>query len=93
MKTTRQHIERQLRLADATATGLAEQIDDAEPSDVLEHIRHIARSIDNDDEELFVIPPECRDCGFDGYDDLINIPSKCPACRSRNVSEPVFTIE
>lgn len=91
-RTTRQHIRRQLEFGQASATGLAEQIEDADAADVLEHIEHISRSLETVEEELLVSPPVCKDCGFDGFDKLLNIPSQCPDCRSGNIEEPLFKI-
>lgn len=88
-RTTRQRIAATLREAPATATDLAAELAVPAPQ-VYEHLRHVARSTDD---ELLVAPPECRDCGFDGFDDPLNAPSRCPECRSENLADPVFTIE
>ena len=45
------------------------------------------------DEQLQVAPPACRDCGFDGFDDPVNRPSRCPECRSGTLTDPVFRID
>jgi predicted Zn-ribbon and HTH transcriptional regulator len=42
---------------------------------------------------LLVAPPECRDCGFTDFHDLVNRPSRCPECKSEGVEEPAFRIE
>ena len=89
-RTTRQRIADALRDAPATATDLAADLAVPTPQ-VYDHLRHVARS--TDDEELLVAPPQCRDCGFDGFDDPLNAPSRCPECKSENVAEPTFTIE
>lgn len=66
---------------------------DVQASTALTHVEHIARSLEETDEELLVAPPECRDCGFDDFDDLVNRPSRCPECKSEDVAEPAYTIE
>ncbi|MFB6102788.1 MAG: transcriptional regulator [Haloplanus sp.] len=89
--TTRERIAASLREAPATPSDLSTQVG-VPRSAVYDHIRHVAQSVD-DDEQLLVAPPTCQDCGFDRFDDLINDPSNCPECRSENVAEPAFRIE
>ncbi|MEF8779870.1 MAG: transcriptional regulator [Haloferacaceae archaeon] len=91
-RTTRQRIADALRASEATPSELASRVDAPVPV-VHDHVTHVARSLSGTDEELLVAPPTCRDCGFDGFDDPANDPSRCPECRSENVAEPVFTIE
>jgi len=59
---------------------------------VYEHLEHVAQSVDGD-EQFLVAPPECRNCGFDGFDDPLNYPSRCPDCKDEAIAEPTFTIE
>jgi hypothetical protein len=40
-----------------------------------------------------VAPPECAHCGFADFDDPVNHPSRCPDCRSENLTEAVFKID
>jgi predicted Zn-ribbon and HTH transcriptional regulator len=55
-------------------------------SEVLEHIKHITES-----EDVEVIPPKCKNCEFDNFDNLFD-PTKCPSCRSEWITNPIFTI-
>jgi len=92
-RTTRQRIADFLRGGTAGAGTLANEFD-ITTADALTHVEHIAQSISSEgDERLLVAPPECRDCGFTGFDDLVNRPSRCPECRSENVEEPAFRVE
>lgn len=91
-RTTRQRIAEYLRNNTARASSLATEFG-VSPDDVLSHVEHIAASLDESDEVLLVAPPECRDCGFDAFDDIANRPSRCPDCRSENVEEPTFRID
>ena len=91
-KTTRRQIATHLRGNPAAVGVLANEFD-IHGGEVLSHVEHLSKSLDSTDEDLLVAPPECRDCGFSGFDDLINRPSRCPDCKSENVGEPVFTIE
>lgn len=94
--TTRQRIASELRRRPAARpTALVDMLGDygieVDITTVLDHVEHISQSVDAD-EQLLVAPPECRDCGFDGFDNLVNVPSKCPECRSEWIEEPEFTI-
>lgn len=60
------------------------------PDEIIEHIKEI----NNKDEiQIQVAPPECKDCGFDNWDNIVNIPSQCPECRSEWIEEPLFKID
>ena len=90
--TTRQRIADVLRQGPETASDLSKAVG-VPTSAVYGHLRHVARSLDDADEEFLVAPPECGNCGFSGFDDPLNRPSRCPECRSENIEEAVFTIE
>ena len=57
------------------------------PAGAVDEVEAIARG-----EDVRAAPPRCRACGFDGFDRLANIPSRCPSCRSERIAEPEFTI-
>lgn len=90
--TTRQRIADAIRERPMTARELSETIG-APTSAVYDHVRHVAQSLDGTDEEFLVAPPACRECGFDGFDDPLNYPSRCPECKSERITEPQFLIE
>jgi len=90
-RTTRERMADRLREEPLTASALAREFD-LRTADALGHVEHIAQTLDSSDDELLVAPPECRDCGFDGFDDLVNRPSRCPSCKSENVQEPQFQV-
>ena len=91
MKTTRERIAAHLREESATPSALAASVETT-PASAVRHVRHLARSLEHDDDDLQVAPPACEDCGFDGFDDPANRPSRCPECKSEAVTEPVFRI-
>jgi predicted Zn-ribbon and HTH transcriptional regulator len=90
--TTRRRIADRLREEPAELSTLAEEFD-ATAGSVCSHITHLVQSLDNGSEELLVAGPTCRECGFSGFDDRINRPSRCPECKSESIEEPAFTIE
>jgi predicted Zn-ribbon and HTH transcriptional regulator len=91
VQTRRERIVELLADRVATPSGLAAELD-ATPEAVVDDLEHVARSLDSGESELLVAPPACRDCGFDGFDDPLNRPSRCPECRSESVDEPDVTI-
>ncbi|MFC6753685.1 transcriptional regulator [Halorubrum tibetense] len=88
--TTRQRIAESLRESPATASEIAVDLALPTPT-VYDHLEHVSRSVDGE-EEFLVSPPVCRDCGFDGFDDPVNEPSRCPECKHERVDEPAFVI-
>lgn len=91
-RTTRQRIAARLRDEPATPSALAEEFS-ITAGNALSHVEHLSRSIEGTDETLLVAPPECRECEFTDFEDLLNRPSRCPSCKSESVSEPAFTIK
>ena len=90
-RTTRQRIADFLRDEPAEAGRLANEFEITTDA-ALSHVEHIARSLEGTDEQLLAAPPECRACGFAAFDDLANRPSRCPECKSKDVTEPAFTV-
>ena len=90
-RTTRERMADRLREGHWSASALAREFD-IQTATVLGHVEHVARSLEHSNEEFLVAPPECRECGFDSFDDLLNRPSRCPECKSEAIEEPVFTI-
>jgi predicted Zn-ribbon and HTH transcriptional regulator len=91
-RTTRQRIADRLRETTLSASALAAEFE-IEVGTALSHVRHVAQSLEHEDEQLLVAPPECLDCGFEDFDDPANRPSRCPECNSESLAEPSFTIQ
>jgi len=91
-QTTRERIADTLRERPDTPSGLASAFSLSRGT-ILTHVQHVARSLDGTDEDLLVRPPECRECGFDDFDEPVNVPSRCPACKHEGIEEPAFVIE
>ncbi|WP_246987350.1 transcriptional regulator [Halorientalis marina] len=90
-KTTRQRIADRLRTEAMSAAAIARDFE-VDTATAVSHVEHIAKSLENEDEQLMVAPPTCRDCGFEDFDDLLNRPGRCPDCKSESVEEPAFRI-
>jgi predicted Zn-ribbon and HTH transcriptional regulator len=91
-ETTRRRIIDLLRDREATPSELADELG-VHVRSVYTNLRHVSRSVEAKDERLLVAPPECADCGFDGFDDLLNRPSRCPSCKGERIEEPVLRVE
>ncbi|MFB6307818.1 MAG: transcriptional regulator [Haloarculaceae archaeon] len=91
-RTTRQRIADRLREEPMAASAIARTFE-IQTGAALSHVEHIAQSLEHEDEQLLVAPPECTDCGFTDFDDLTNLPSRCPDCKSEAVSQPMYRIE
>lgn len=90
--TIRERIAERLREEPATPSALASEFAITTGS-ALSHVEHVSRSVEADGERLLVAPPECRECGFSGFDDPLNVPSRCPSCKAESVEEPAFVLE
>jgi len=91
-RTTRERITDRLRGETLTAGSIAGEFG-IRAAEALNHLEHIAQSLEGTEETLLVAPPECADCGFDAFDDLLNRPSRCPECKGESVAEPAFRVE
>ena len=58
---------------------------------ILEELRAIQRIVKREGKVLLIKPAECRKCGF-VFKPEINIPSRCPRCKSEWIEEPRFKI-
>ena len=90
--TTRQRIVDALREGPATPRELSKRLG-VPTSVVYDHARHVAQSLENEDEQLLVAPPECKECGFSGFDDPLSAPSRCPECKCERLTEPRLVVE
>lgn len=91
-RTTRERMTDRLRAEALSPSALASEFELATGA-VLSHVRHIARSVEGRGEQLLVAPPECVECGFSDFDDLVNCPSRCPECKNESIEEPIFRVD
>lgn len=90
-RTTRERIADFLRERAATPSDLAVEFE-ITPQSALSHVEHVTKSLDGTDEELLVRPPACEECGFNDFDDPLNLPSRCPECKHEGIEEPAFKV-
>lgn len=67
-----------------------EKILEATRSTVIADLEHLRLSFKHQDATLLMVPPSCTDCGFTFRLDVPKAPSRCPVCKSRDLSEPIF---
>jgi hypothetical protein len=93
-RTSRQKVRDLLMAAPMSSLQLAKIVGISE-REVEGHIGHIITSVARDRSLRFKIEPcECRRCGFTFRErKKITRPSRCPRCRSEDISEPQFSIE
>ncbi len=58
---------------------------------ILDDLKAIQKTLKREGKVLLVKPAECRKCGF-VFRPEINIPSRCPRCKSEWIEEPRFMI-
>ena len=61
-------------------------------SEIVDDISHISQSVEHESKMIEVVPPKCKECEFDNFHSMLNIPSSCPNCNSERVTEPKYRI-
>lgn len=94
--TARQKIIDILKGAALTARDISRAVGLKE-KDVLEHLPHVAKTVSAGKEaasaRFVVTPSECVSCGFVFKKrDRLKTPSRCPVCRSEEITEMKFGI-
>ncbi|AEH24141.1 hypothetical protein PYCH_04510 [Pyrococcus yayanosii CH1] len=59
---------------------------------IIEELKAISRIAKRERMTLLVRPAQCRKCGF-LFKPEINVPSRCPRCKSEWIEEPRFKLE
>ncbi len=59
---------------------------------VIEELKAIQKVLKREGKVLRIKPAECKRCGF-VFRPEINLPSRCPKCKSEWIEEPRFKIE
>ncbi|AHF79854.1 Hypothetical protein TES1_0460 [Thermococcus paralvinellae] len=92
--TRRQRIIKLLEERDYSVSELAMMLDmrgKGSKKAVLEDLKAISKILKREGKILLIQPAVCRKCGFI-FRAEINIPSKCPRCKSQWIEEPRFKI-
>lgn len=67
-----------------------ERLLEAKRSTVIADLEHLRLSFRHQSALLLMVPPSCGTCGFTFRLEAPKAPSKCPVCKSRDLSEPIF---
>lgn len=67
-----------------------EKILEATRSTIIADLEHLRLSFKHQDAKLLMVPPTCEDCGYTFRLEAPKAPSRCPMCKSRDLSEPIF---
>lgn len=90
--TTRRKRLRDLLLS--TEDGLPlesiERLLEAKRSTIIADLEHLRLSFRHQDATLLMVPPTCTTCGFTFRLDVPKAPSRCPMCKSKALSDPIF---
>ena len=91
--TVRQYLIELLAKHNYTARELATRVGITERL-VEDHLLHVIRSLGQQGDQQFVMErPTCHDCGFRFRERTrLKRPSRCPKCRSEDISSPRFSI-
>lgn len=90
--TVRQRINELLSRSQMDARALSQALGVKE-KDIIGHLSHLARSVQNRGQKLLISGCGCLDCGFEFKDRRrFTRPGRCPRCRSTHLSVPEFRI-
>lgn len=89
---TRRERLRELLLSseDGLPLDAIEKILEANRSTVIADLEHLRLSFRHQDATLLMVPPSCGQCGFTFRLDAPKAPSRCPVCKSRDLTQPIF---
>lgn len=59
----------------------------------IDDLQHLQMSMRHRAETLLMVPPACTQCGFVFRLEAPRAPSRCPMCKSRALSDPIFKAE
>jgi len=92
--TVRQRILREITGTLRSSRQLAELIRIPE-RDIEDHLTHLVKSVSRDRTRRFVLDPSaCQHCSYVFRERTrLRRPSRCPRCRSEDISPPRFGIE
>ena len=90
-------LTRRKRLRDllfSTEDGLSldalEKLLEARRSTIVADLEHLRLSFKHQAATLMMVPPTCGTCGYTFRLESPKAPSRCPSCKSRDLTEPIF---
>ncbi|PIZ53714.1 transcriptional regulator [Candidatus Woesearchaeota archaeon CG_4_10_14_0_2_um_filter_57_5] len=92
MLSRRQHIAERLQQGALSAQQLSYELT-LDLREVLDDLRHIARSVKSEGKTLLMHPACCKKCGYVFKErSRVKSPTKCPCCRSEWIQQPLFAM-
>jgi predicted Zn-ribbon and HTH transcriptional regulator len=88
----RKHLMELLSAEPRTVSSLARELGLGR-RDVEQDLRHMIRSARAAGHRVTVEPARCRACGYLFGEDKLSKPSRCPACKSTWLFEPLVRVE
>ena len=85
--TRREQIIQALAQGSKNPTQLANMFDTSK-KEIMEDLKHIAKTVKAKGKTLVVKLAECNKCGFV----MKKFGTKCPECRSEDIQEPMYSI-
>lgn len=86
--------ERLRELLFSTEEGLSleeiERLLEARRQTLIQDLEHLRLSFKHQSATLLMVPPSCTTCGYTFRLQVPKAPSRCPQCKSRSLSEPIF---
>ena len=82
-----------LRADDGLSLDEIERLLEARRSTVIADLEHLRLSFRHQETTLLMVPPSCTTCGYTFQLDAPKAPSRCPVCKSRALSQPIFKAE
>lgn len=90
--TTRRRRLRELLFAaeDGLSLESIERILEVKRSTIIADLEHLRLSFRHQSATLLMVPPACTTCGYVFHLEVPKAPSRCPQCKSRALSDPIF---
>lgn len=79
-----------LRSEEGYSLDEIEKILEVRRSTLVADLEHLRLSFRHQDATLLMVPPACGTCGFVFRLEKVKAPSKCPVCKNRSLSMPIF---
>lgn len=93
-KTRRERLSDLLFSApDGVSLEQIEKILEVRRTTAIADLEHLRLSFKHRPATLLMVPPTCGDCGYTFRLERAKAPSRCPECKSRDLTDPIFKAE